>query len=108
MTCSRSVSTAAMVPAAGGRGVLGAVFDAEGDTDPAVRAQVLDDVVRAGIICLVLFCLVLFCHGWNSDRPRALAFYERFFGLLGDQLRHIPADRVAVVGLGGVVGPSQM
>ena len=74
-------------------------FDADGDTDAGARDQFLTEVRDAGITDLVVFS-----HGWNNDHRIANSLYERFFGLLADQL---PAARRDSVGLVGVFWPSQ-
>ena len=77
-------------------------FDADGNPDPARRDALLAEVGPAGVTDLIVFS-----HGWNNDRGIALRLYERFFGTLAGQLRHVPAGRPASVGLAGVLWPSQ-
>jgi hypothetical protein len=74
-------------------------FDADGDQDAGERDRFRTEV-RAGPVT----DLIVFAHGWNNDRDIAMRLYERFFGVLADQL---PADRRAGVGLAGVLWPSQ-
>jgi hypothetical protein len=78
-------------------------FDADGDPDAAQRATFLTEIRSRGITDLIIFS-----HGWNNDRRIAHALYDRFFGILAGQLRHIPPDRPTTVGLAGVLWPSQL
>ena len=77
-------------------------YDADGHPDPATEAALLADVPAREITDLVVFS-----HGWNNDRGVALRLYDRFFGTLAGQLRHVPPDRPSRVGLAGVLWPSQ-
>ncbi|MDQ3152299.1 MAG: serine-threonine protein kinase, partial [Actinomycetota bacterium] len=78
-------------------------FDADGDPDAAQRATFLTEVRGRGITDLIIFS-----HGWNNDRRVARMLYDRFFGILAGQLRHVPPDRPTTVGLAGVLWPSQL
>jgi hypothetical protein len=77
-------------------------FDAEGDPDTAQRDTFLTEVRNRTITDLIVFA-----HGWNNDRRIALELYNRFFGILANQLQHVPADRPTIVGLAGVLWPAQ-
>jgi len=53
--------------------------------------------------------LFIFSHGWNNDKTRALALYERFFEqmrFIMDDNRHAKKNPAARIGLVGVVWPS--
>ncbi|WP_454790686.1 serine-threonine protein kinase [Mycolicibacterium lutetiense] len=74
------------------------VFDAEGDPDPAVLADLKSRIGAAGLTDLVIFS-----HGWNNDEAAATSLYERWFGLLAPQL-----DPARTVGFVGLRWPSQL
>ncbi|MGV0736500.1 serine-threonine protein kinase [Mycolicibacterium sp. (ex Dasyatis americana)] len=74
------------------------VFDADGDPDPAVLADLKQRIGAAGLTDLIIFS-----HGWNNDEAAAASLYDRWFGLLAPQLD--PARRVGFV---GVRWPSQL
>lgn len=77
-------------------------FDADGDQDVAQSRTVLEEVAQQGVTDLFVFS-----HGWNNDRAVAQQLYDGFFGLLADQLRHVPQGSAVTVGLAGVVWPSR-
>ncbi|WP_171510497.1 serine-threonine protein kinase [Mycolicibacterium fortuitum] len=74
------------------------VFDAEGDPDPAVVADLKSRISTAGLTDLIIFS-----HGWNNDEAAAKSLYERWFGLLAPQL-----DPARTVGFVGLRWPSQL
>ncbi|QZH59659.1 serine-threonine protein kinase [Mycolicibacterium farcinogenes] len=74
------------------------VFDADGDPDPVVLADLKDRIGAAGLTDLVMFS-----HGWNNDEAAATSLYGRWFGLLAPQL-----DPARAVGFVGVRWPSQL
>lgn len=74
------------------------VFDAEGDPDPAVLADLKNRIGAAGLTDLIIFS-----HGWNNDEAAAESLYERWFRLLAPQL-----DPARAVGFVGLRWPSQL
>ncbi len=74
------------------------VFDAEGDPDLAVLAD-----LKSLIGAAELTDLVIFSHGWNNDEAAAKSLYDRWFGLLAPQL-----DPARSVGFVGLRWPSQL
>ncbi|MGW4098075.1 serine-threonine protein kinase [Mycobacterium sp. NPDC004974] len=68
------------------------VFDADGDPDPDVLADLKSRIGAAGLTDLIIFS-----HGWNNDEAAATSLYNRWFGLLAPQLD--PAHTVGFVGL---------
>jgi hypothetical protein len=78
-------------------------FDADGDPDTAQRDTFLTEVPGRNITDLVIFS-----HGWNNNRRIATELYTGFFSILAGQLTHVPANRPTVVGLAGVIWPSQL
>lgn len=78
-------------------------FDNAGDPDSAQREAFLSEVTARGITDLIVFS-----HGWNNNQRIATELYNGFFGLLAEQLTQVPPDRPTVVGLAGVIWPSQL
>ncbi|OBB16677.1 serine-threonine protein kinase [Mycolicibacterium setense] len=74
------------------------VFDAEGDPDQAVLADLKNRIGAAGLTDLVIFS-----HGWNNDEAAATSLYDRWFDLLAPQL-----DPARTVGFVGLRWPSQL
>lgn len=74
------------------------VFDAEGDPDPAVLADLKSRIGAAGLTDLIIFS-----HGWNNDEAAATSLYDRWFEILAPQL-----DPARTVGFVGLRWPSQL
>ncbi|WP_338899145.1 serine-threonine protein kinase [Streptomyces sp. TG1A-60] len=70
-------------------------FDADGDVDAGQRDRLLDEVVRRGVVDLVVFA-----HGWNNDRSGATRLYSRFLAPFPALAPH------ARLGYAGVLWPS--
>lgn len=78
-------------------------FDADGDQDTGQSDTFLTEVRDRNITDLIVFS-----HGWNNNPRIARDLYTAFFGILAGQLGHVPADKPVVVGLAGVIWPSQL
>jgi hypothetical protein len=91
-----------MTDAIAGLPFWGVRFDAEGDPDDGGRDALLAEVPARGITDLFVFS-----HGWNNDPGTARRLYDGFFGILAGQSGTGPRNRPVIVGLAGVVWPSQ-
>ncbi len=75
-------------------------FDKEGNTDPAARTGLLEEISKAGLTDLVVMS-----HGWNNSSHQAQAIYQRWFGMLPPL---IPGTSGSNIGTLGVLWPAML
>jgi hypothetical protein len=68
---------------------------------PAQETDLLSGIEAEGVTDLLVFS-----HGWNNDRPIAMALYDQFFGVVRQVVDARPPAPERVIGVVGVIWPA--